>query len=138
MTNRLTQWLDENKDVGLLVLRLYLGLRLVSGALRRFIETERLDAFSALAGDLGAPAPGVVAVVVFLVQLVGGLLLILGWKTRAAALALAMVLIFCLLLLHRNDHLHPGMPPLAALAMCMIFIFIPPGRFSFPIRLNKV
>jgi uncharacterized membrane protein YphA (DoxX/SURF4 family) len=138
MTNRLTQWLDENKDVGLLVLRLYLGLRLFTGSLRRFVEPDRLDAFSEMVRELVVPLPGVVAVLAFLVQLVGGLLLILGRKTRAAAIALAVVLILCLLLLQHNDHLHPGMPPLAALAICMIFIFISPGRFSFPLSLKKV
>jgi putative oxidoreductase len=129
-TNDFMQLLEENKDVGLLMLRLYLGLRLASGALRRFIEDERLDEFGSLVQEAGIPSPRLVASVAFLIQLVAGLLLIIGWKTKWAALLLAPVLLFSVFLLRYYPVLHPGMPPLAALIICMVFIFVSPGRFS--------
>lgn len=53
-------------------------------------------------GSIGLPAPTVVAVLVGLLELVGGLALVVGWQTRIAALALAAFAIGATLIAHTN------------------------------------
>jgi putative oxidoreductase len=51
-------------------------------------------------GSLAVPAPGVFAVIVTLVELLGGLALILGLFTRIAAISLAMDMLVAILTVH--------------------------------------
>jgi putative oxidoreductase len=53
-------------------------------------------------GTIGLPAPTAVAVLVGLLELVGGLAIIVGYKTRIAALALAVFAIGATLIAHTN------------------------------------
>jgi putative oxidoreductase len=53
-------------------------------------------------GSIGLPAPTVVAVLVGLLELVGGLAIVIGYKTRIAALALAVFAIGATLIAHTN------------------------------------
>lgn len=53
-------------------------------------------------GSIGLPAPTILAVLVGLLELVGGLAVIVGYKTRIAALALAVFAIGATLIAHTN------------------------------------
>ncbi len=53
-------------------------------------------------GSIGLPAPTAVAVLVGLLELVGGLAIIVGYKTLIAALALAVFAIGATLIAHTN------------------------------------
>ncbi|MBX3581574.1 MAG: DoxX family protein [Rhizobiaceae bacterium] len=53
-------------------------------------------------GSLGLPAPTVVAVLVGLLELVGGLAILVGYQTRIAALVLAAFTIGATLIAHTN------------------------------------
>ena len=53
-------------------------------------------------GSIGLPAPTVVAVLVGLLELVGGLAILVGFKTRIAAVALAVFTIAATLIAHTN------------------------------------
>lgn len=53
-------------------------------------------------GSLGFPAPTVVAILVGLLELVGGLAILVGFKTRIAAIALAVFTIAATLVAHTN------------------------------------
>ncbi len=53
-------------------------------------------------GSIGLPAPTVVAVLVGLLELVAGLAILVGFKTRIAAIALAVFTIAATLIAHTN------------------------------------
>jgi putative oxidoreductase len=53
-------------------------------------------------GSIGLPAPTILAVLVGLLELFGGLAVIVGYKTRIAALALAVFAIGATLIAHTN------------------------------------
>jgi len=73
-----------------LLLRLALGTMFIAHALLKYFVFT-LPGTAQFFGSLGLP--GMLAYVVFAAELVGGLLLILGVRTRAVALALVPVLL---------------------------------------------
>ena len=87
---------------GLTVLRVVLGIVfLAHGAQKLFVF-----GFGGVAGlleGLGVPAPGLFAVVVTVVEVVGGLALILGLFTRVAAIMLAVDMLVATLTAHLSN-----------------------------------
>ena len=74
---------------GLTVLRIVVGIVfLVHGGQKLFLRS--FGGVAGFLGSLGVPAPGVFAVIVTLVELLGGLALILGLFTRIATVSLAI------------------------------------------------
>jgi putative oxidoreductase len=66
---------------------------------------SKLTAISATAGwfgSIGLPAPTVVAVLVGLLELVGGIAILIGFQTRVAALVLAIFTVAATLIAHTN------------------------------------
>ena len=84
---------------GLAILRVVVGIVfLVHGFQKLF-----LMGFGGVAGmmeGLGVPAPGMFAVILTLVELLGGLALILGLFTRVAAIPLAIDMLVAILTVH--------------------------------------
>lgn len=66
-------------------------------------KLANLDRTTAFFTSIHLPAPGVHAVLVGLLELVGGLLLIAGLGTRATSLALASTMVVAYLTAHRAD-----------------------------------
>ena len=87
---------------GLTVLRVVVGIVfLVHGAQKLFVF-----GFGGVAGlleGLGVPAPGLFAVVVTVVEIVGGIALILGLFTRVAAIMLAVDMLVATLTAHLSN-----------------------------------
>lgn len=73
-------------DAFLLAGRIAIALLFLMGGIEKFVD------FSAVAGQIaskGLPKPGILAVATALLEVGGGLLIMVGWQTRLAALALA-------------------------------------------------
>ncbi|AHH93608.1 hypothetical protein GCM10010174_30490 [Kutzneria viridogrisea] len=73
-----------------LVLRVTVGFMFLSGAVGKLAD---LGAFAATFGESGIPLPGVTAPVVAVLELLGGLALVLGLGTRLFALVLAVIML---------------------------------------------
>jgi putative oxidoreductase len=84
---------------GLTVLRIVVGLVFLVHGLQKLLVMG-FGGVAGFLGSLGVPAPGLFAVVVTLVELLGGAALILGLFTRLAAILLAVDMLVAILTVH--------------------------------------
>ena len=81
----------------LLVARVLLALMFVLAGVSKLTGLEGTAGYI---GSVGLPAPMVLAVASGVVELAAGLMLIVGWQTRGAALALALFTVVASVLFH--------------------------------------
>jgi putative oxidoreductase len=121
----------RTKGWGLTVLRVVVGIVfLVHGGQKLFLTG--FDGVAGFLGSLGVPAPGLFAVIVTLVELLGGLALILGLFTRVVAVLLAVDMLVAILTVHLpNGFLasNNGIEfPLVLVAACVALAVAGPGE----------
>ncbi|MFC6990327.1 DoxX family protein [Haladaptatus sp. GCM10025707] len=96
--------MKNTDDVGLLLVRLTLGLvMVVHGSGKLFAVgpvAMPLGQFEGFLASMGVPLAGLVAVVVAVVEFLGGVLLVAGLFTRYAALGVAGVMFGATVLVH--------------------------------------
>ncbi|NTX99709.1 DoxX family protein [Deinococcus sp. JMULE3] len=133
MTTRIAPAL--NPDLALLLLRLATGLVFVMHGAQKFF-TYTLPGTTQAFTQMGVPVPGISAPVVATVELLGGLLLILGVYSRAAGVLLAVNMLVAIALVHlKAGFFNPGGLefPLVLLAASLAVAFAGPGRLRAPI-----
>lgn len=91
---------DRLQDPLLLALRLYIGWRFMAVGYEKLADVGRTAEFFA---SVGIPAARAVALLVGVVELVGGALLLVGLFARYAALALSLTMIGALLTADRES-----------------------------------
>jgi len=120
------------QSCGLTVLRVTLGIVfLVHGYQKLF--TFGLHGVAGMFGHMGIPLAGFFAVVVTLVEFVGGLLLIVGVATRIAAAFLAVDMLGAILFVHaKHGFFNPGGVefPLTLLAASICLVLAGGGALS--------
>ncbi|BBN95244.1 DoxX family protein [Deinococcus grandis] len=124
-----------NPDLALLLLRLATGLVFVMHGAQKFF-TYTLPGTTQAFTQMGVPVPGISAPVVATVELLGGLLLILGVYSRAAGVLLAVNMLVAIALVHlKAGFFNPdGLEfPLVLLAASLAVAFAGPGRLRAPI-----
>ena len=98
----LTRQLSES--IGLVFVRLALGIVFVISGIGKLLgvgpKPLPISDFAGLLGQLGLPAPTLLALFVALLELVGGVLLIVGLGTRLVGLALAIDMAVATVLVH--------------------------------------
>lgn len=78
--------------------------RILMAAIFLIAGTRKVLAFAGTAGyftKLGFPAPEVMVVIAIAVEIIGGIALVIGWRTRWAAWLLALFTLIALLMAHR-------------------------------------
>ena len=89
----------QTQPWGLTVLRVVTGVIFLMHAWQK-LAIFGIQGFTGFLTQAGVPAPGIAAVVVTSVELIGGLALVLGLGTRWAALLLAFDMLVALLTVH--------------------------------------
>ncbi len=134
----LARYLSPHRDWSALFLRIAVGVI--------FIAHGRQKLFGGLAGfgqyleSLGVPLPGLSAVLIALIEFLGGICLLLGLFTRWAALLIALNMLGAILLVHLPHGLTgPGgfEFPLALLAAALSLAFTGGQKFSLEHSLFK-
>ncbi len=90
---------DVARNSALLIVRAMLGLIMAAHGLQKLLGMG-LGGVAGMLGTLGVPAPELFAAVVMLVELAGGIALMLGLFTRVAAALVALNMLVATLLLH--------------------------------------
>lgn len=136
---RLSTPLDRfyNPDVGLLILRIVLGIIFIGhGAQKLFgmFGGPGIGGVTGFFGSLGVPMPGVMAWVVGFFEFFGGIFVLIGLLTPVGGVMIATVMVFAIALVHLSKGFWNGNGgvefPLALLAAALALVFAGPGRYS--------
>ncbi len=131
-----TETFKQNMDTGVLVIRLFIGIRLVSGGLRRFIEWERTEQFHSFLANLGHHFSVAIPLTIFFIQVLAGLAFLSGYKMKWAAAAVGAVCLFLVISVPWKLILDAAMPPFTTMVISLVFLFLSPGKFSLEYRLR--
>jgi len=120
-----------NTSLGLLLLRLFIGLRLIYGVIDNIISWARMKEFEAFLAQFNFPFPLLSANVSVYLQAVCGICILIGYQVRIASML--MVLNFGIaLIVHvkMGDTIEGMTPALAMLSGCLCLFFTGAGRYA--------
>ena len=123
-------WFHRNQDWGILLLRVFVGLRLIYGVIDNVVSWEHMMKFSSFLHSFNFPVPLASAITSVYLQLLAGFMIVLGLYFRYAALAIIINFSVALLTVHWHDSPEGMTPALAILFCCILFLFQGPGRIS--------
>jgi len=131
-TNKLENFLKPKWDIGVFLLRIFVGLRLLWGVIDNIISWEKMMEFASFLEAHHFPLPTVSAIFSVTVQFICGLLVLIGFKIRIASIILALNFIIALLFVHikSGDTVEGMTPALAMLFGSLTFIFTGAGKIS--------
>jgi putative oxidoreductase len=124
---------------GITVLRVVVGIVFLAHGWQKLFEIG-VHGVAGFFGSAGIPLPSVSAVIVTVVEFLGGIALIIGLFTRWAAALNGFDMIVAILLVHlKNGFLKPGgyEHPLTLLAACIALVWLGPGEASLDGALAK-
>lgn len=122
---------SSTQAYGLTVLRIVIGIVFLMHGYQKFFQM-RIHGVTGMFSHLGIPLPAIAAVVVTLVEFVGGILLITGIATRLPAALLSADMVVAILLVHlKKGFFNPGYEfPLTLLAACICLLLSGGGALS--------
>lgn len=123
------QWLERNKDIGIFLLRLFIGARLVYGVQDNIFYWHHMIRFRDFLSQFNFPFPLVCAIVSVYAQFIAGWLIIFGWNIRLAALLMIINFLIAWLVVDRHGTIEAMTPALAILFCSVLFLFQGAGRY---------
>ena len=122
-------------SVGLLLIRLFLGLGLAAHGFDKFFGEHGVAGFAGFLKSLGVPNPEIAAYVSAGTELAGGALIAFGLLTRLAAVPLAFNMFVAAATAHKASYFITNNPPgmeyaLNLGAVFLALVFTGPGQLS--------
>ncbi len=123
--------LSAYNDIALLVARILVAILFLIAAYNKF---KGLGGSTAYMTKLGVPAASIMAPVVAAFELVAGLLLLVGFRTRLVALAIAIFVVIAAVLAHTNfadgNQLNHFLKNFAIVGGCLALFVTGGGAYS--------
>lgn len=117
------------KGLGIFLLRLFIGVRLIYGVWDNIISWDRMLEFKAFLASQNFPLPLVSAIASVYAQFICALLILAGWKIKWAALA--MIINFVIAAYIELPRGFEAMTPALAILFSNIVFFLEgPGKFA--------
>lgn len=128
--------ITKNHDLALLLLRIGVGLIFIVAGWGKITGIEGTQQFF---GNIGIPMAGIMAWVVAIVELVGGLMVLIGYRIQIPALMLATVMLVAILTTKLgNDNMFRSMRlDLILLLVNLSLAILGSGKYSLDDKLNK-
>jgi putative oxidoreductase len=127
--------LSSYNDLAILIARIFVAILFLIAA---YNKLKGLGGSTAYFTKLGVPAPSIAAPIVAAFELAAGILLLVGFKTRLVALALAIFVIIAALLAHTNfadgNQLNHFLKNLAIAGGCLALFVTGGGAYSMDAR----
>ena len=116
--------LETKGYVGILIIRVFLGLRLIYGVIDNILSWERMMEFSKFLQSNGFNMPTIFAVLSVYAQFFCAILIIIGYRTRLASFILIINFIIAAFVhIRANDSIENMTPALAMLFICVTLFF---------------
>src|SRR5687767_14710498 len=106
-------WLAKNEDTGILLLRLFIGIRLIYGVVDNIFSWVHMLEFKLFLAKFNFPFPLISAIVSVYAQAIAGIMILIGWKIRIAAILMIVNFFVALSMVHRHDSFEGMTPALA-------------------------
>ena len=130
------RWLKINKDIGPLLLRIFISTRLLYGVVDNIASWEKMKEFEAFLKTFGFPFPLLSAVVSVYAQAIAGILLLIGYKTRRAALVMVFNFLIAFVMVHLGQPYDELTAVLSMFFISLLFLFTGAGKYSLDRRLS--
>lgn len=123
-------WLDSRKDIGLLILRLFVGIRLFYGVVDNLVSWAHMKEFEVFLASQNFPIPLVSAVVSVYAQALAGILFIIGWQVRWVAIVMTINFLIATLMVHWGQSFEQMTTVLFMIISSVTLFFTGAGRYS--------
>lgn len=127
-------WFENKKDWGVFLLRLFIGLRLIYGVQDNILHWDHMIKFRDFLKAFHFPFPIICAIVSVYLQFLAGVMILLGWRIRYAAILMIINFLIALIMVHRGDSIEGMTAPLAILFSVILFLFQGAGRIAIDKR----
>ena len=131
-----TAGLLKNKDLALLLIRIGVGaIFIVSG----WGKLNGIEGTQGFFGNVGIPLPGIMAWVVALVEFIGGIMVLVGYKVQAPGILLAIIMLVAILVVKLGgDNVFRGMRlELMLLLTSLALSMLGTGKYSLDANMGK-
>jgi putative oxidoreductase len=130
-------WFHKNSDIGVLLLRLFTGIRLLYGVLDNVVSWSHMLKFRDFLQQFQFPFPLLSAILSVYCQLLAGILFVVGFKIRMAAILMIVNFLVAVCVVHWGQPLEAMTPPLFILFVSILFLFQGAGRYSVDQVMNN-
>lgn len=132
MLNTLDKKLSSHQDIGILLLRLFIGSRLCYGVIDNIVSWEQMMEFSKFLEGNGFLLPTPNAILSVYAQFLCSICILIGYKIRLASLIMVFNFIVAILFFHIpiGDSFEGMTAPLAMLFGSLAFVFIGSGKYA--------
>lgn len=132
-------FIKKRIDIGILILRCFVGFRLIYGVLDNIISWDHMIAFTQFLDHHGFIFPSTMAFLSVYTQFICGILVLLGYYTRTAGLILTFNFLIALVFVHlqSGDSIEAMTPAMAMLFGSLTLVFTGADRISLDFKMRQ-